>query len=200
MSGTRAIAFGLCLVLAGMGGVGCQTYGEAGGLGAALGGAAGAVIGHQSGHALEGAAIGAAVGGATGLIAHKVKVNKQRNREETLAAYQYDPEQGEALRFEGAENQPNVVRPGEMFESGVTYALMGTRGQGVEVSESRTLMRGDRVIAELATNTYTRDDGTYVSDQNFRLPNNQAPGEYSILTKVRTARSSISGRAPLIVE
>lgn len=200
MKGMRFIALGLAALMVTVGAVGCQSYGEAGGLGAALGGAAGAVIGHQSGHALEGAAIGAAIGGATGLIAHKVKVNKQRNREETLAAYQYDPAQGESLKFEGAENLPNVVRPGEMFESNVTYALMGTRDQGVEVSESRTLMRGDRVIADLATNTYIRDDGTYVSNQSFRLPNNQAPGEYTIVTKVRTAKSAISGRAPIIVE
>lgn len=200
MPGIRVLVFGLATVLCGASVIGCQSYGEAGGLGAALGAGAGAVIGHQSGHALEGAAIGAAVGGATGLIAHKVKVNKQRNREETLAAYQYDPAQGESLRFENTENLPTIVRPGQEVQNNITYALMGTRGEGVELSESRTLMRGDRVISDLSTNNYTRDDGTYVSNQSFRLPNNQAPGEYTIVTKVRTARSAISGRAPIIIE
>ena len=59
---------------------GCQTYGEAAGLGAGAGALAGGIIGHQSGHAIEGALIGAAVGGAAGLIAHDIKARRERDR------------------------------------------------------------------------------------------------------------------------
>ncbi len=186
----------LCVVVAL---AGCETYGQAGGLGAALGGAAGAVIGHQSGHAVEGALIGAAVGGATGLIAHDIKAKKAKNREQTAAEYNYQPAQGEEMLFERTEVLPKTVRAGEMIEGTIQYALLGAGG-GVQVNETRTLMRGDKVIADLSAKNFTRDDGTWVSTQQFRLPADQQPGEYTLLTTARTAQSAISGRARFTVQ
>lgn len=173
---------------------GCQTYGEGAGLGAGLGAVAGAVIGNQSGHALEGAAIGAVVGGVAGLIAHDIKVHKQRSREETAQTYNYQPSQGEVLSFERAEVLPQNVRPGEEIEGTIQYALLGT-GAGVQVTETRALLQGDRVLYELSTKSFTRDEGTWVSSQQFRLPSDLVPGPYTLLTRVGTAQSSISGRS-----
>ncbi len=174
---------------------GCQTYGEAGGLGAGAGALAGGIIGHQSGHAIEGALIGAALGGAAGLIAHDIKVKRERNREQTIAAYPtYVPTQGEMLQMERSEILPATVRPGENAEASVQYALLGT-GPGLQVSEQRSLMRGDKLIAEVSTHNFTRDDGTWVSTQPFRVPTNLQPGPYTIITSVRTAQSSISSSA-----
>jgi hypothetical protein len=178
---------------------GCETYGQAGGLGAALGGGAGAIIGHQSGHALEGAAIGAVVGGLTGLIAHDIKARRAKSREETAAAYNYQPAQGEMLTFERTEVLPGTVRPGEMIESSVQYALLGT-GSGIQVTESRALLRGDQVLSDLSSKGFTRQDGTWVSSQQFRLPGNLQPGQYTLLTRVNTAQSAISGRANFWVQ
>lgn len=179
--------------------VGCETYGQAGGLGAALGAGAGAVIGHQSGHALEGAAIGALVGGITGLIAHDIKARRARTREETMAAYNYQPAQGEMLTFERAEVLPMTVRPGETIEGSIQYALLGVGG-GVQVSEMRTLLRGDQVLADLSTKNFNRTEGTWVSSQEFRLPGDLQPGHYTLVTSVRTAQSAISGRASFTVQ
>lgn len=174
---------------------GCQTYGEAAGLGAGVGALAGGIIGHQSGHAVEGALIGAALGGATGLIAHDIKARRERDRAETIVAYpSYTPAQGEMLQMERSEILPATVRPGENAEASVQYALLGT-GPGVQVSEQRSLMRGDRLIAEVSTHSFTRDDGTWVSTQPFRVPTNLQPGQYAIVTSVRTAQSSISSQA-----
>ncbi|HOJ67990.1 MAG TPA: glycine zipper domain-containing protein [Candidatus Hydrogenedentes bacterium] len=172
----------------------CQTYGEAAGLGAGLGAVTGAVIGHQSGHTVEGAAIGAVVGGLAGLIAHDIKVRQARSKQETEAAYNYQPSQGEMLTLERTEVLPPSVRPGEQIEATVQYALLGTGGS-VQVSEQRTLMRGDQVISDVSTQNFTRPDGTWVSSQTVRLPGNIQPGTYTIVTVVRTARSAISARA-----
>lgn len=188
------MAVGLALAMAG-----CETYGQAGGLGAGLGAATGAIIGHQSGHALEGAAIGAAVGGITGLIAHDIKVKRARSRQETEQQYNYQPQQGEMLRFERAEVLPPRARPGEMIESTIQYALLGT-GAGVQATEQRTLLRGQQVIADLSTQSFNRQDGTWVSSQEFRLPTNLQPGQYTIKTAVRTAQSAISGNAGFVIE
>jgi len=176
----------------------CQTYGEAAGLGAGLGAVTGAIIGHQSGHTVEGAAIGAVVGGLAGLIAHDIKVRQARSKQETEAAYNYQPSQGEMLTLERTEVLPPSVRPGEQIEASVQYALLGTGGS-VQVSEQRTLMRGDQVVADVSTQNFTRPDGTWVSSQTVRLPGNIQPGTYTVVTVVRTARSAISARADFTV-
>lgn len=191
----------ISLVLAGCLGVvtsGCQTYGEAAGLGAGVGALAGGIIGHQSGHALEGAVIGGLIGGATGLIAHDIKARKMRSKAETEAAYNYVPTQGEMLTLERSEMLPATVRPGEMAEASIQYAILGG-GAGIQVSEQRSLMQGDRMIADVSTHNFNREDGTWVSSQPIRLPSNLQPGQYTVVTTVRTARSAISSQAPFTV-
>ena len=184
------------LALAGV--TGCQTYGEAAGLGGALGAGAGAIIGHQSGNAVAGALIGAAAGALTGLIIHDIKARKEKSAQETQQVYNYTPAQGEMMRFERAEVLPPSVHPGEEIEGTIQYALLGT-GPGVQVSEQRTLMQGDRVVADISTQAFQRTDGTWVSSQPFRLPANTPPGTYTLVTSARTARSAVSGRADFTV-
>jgi uncharacterized protein YcfJ len=179
--------------------VGCQTYGEAGGLGAALGAGTGAIIGHQSGHAGEGALIGGVLGGLTGLVAHDIKAQKQRDRAQTAAQYKYQSTQGEMLTLENAQVLPSSVRPGNLVEASMQYALLGTGG-GTKVTETRTLKRGDEVIAEVSSKTFTRDDGTWVSTQQFKIPENVVPDMYTVVQVVQTAQSRISGSAQVMVE
>ncbi len=179
--------------------VGCQTYGEAGALGAALGAGTGAIIGHQSGHAGEGALIGAALGGLTGLIAHDIKAHKERDATGTATEYEYQPSQGEMLTLENAQALPSTVRRGNMVEASIQYALLGTGG-GTRVTESRSLRRGNEVIAEVSSKTFTRDDGTWVSTQQFKIPQNIDPGTYTVVQVVQTAQSRISGSSQFRVE
>ena len=194
----KVLSCTLVLSMAAVGVVGCQTYGEAAGLGGGLGAGAGAIIGHQSGHTVEGALIGGALGALTGLIVHDIKVKQARSREQTAQAYNYQPTQGEMLTMERTEVLPPSVRPGEEISATIQYALLGT-GPGVQVSEQRTLMMGDRVISDISTQSFTRQDGTWVSTLPFRLPGNLQPGQYTLVTTVRTARSAISGRANFTV-
>ncbi|HNR32257.1 MAG TPA: hypothetical protein PKI11_15305 [Candidatus Hydrogenedentes bacterium] len=179
--------------------IGCETYGQSAGLGALVGGGAGAIIGHQSGHALEGAAIGAALGAATGLIVHDVKARRARTAEETAQQYNYQPSQGLKLQIERSEVLPNFVARGNEVESQVQYALLGSGG-GVEVTEKRTLLRGGQVVSELSSESFVRSDGTWVSSQRFRLPNDLQPGEYAVMQRVSTAQHVVSGTAPFTVQ
>ena len=190
-----SLALSICMGLVTSG---CQTYGEAAGLGAGVGALAGGIIGNQSGHALEGAVIGGLVGGVTGLIAHDIKARQMRNKAETEAAYNYVPTQGEMLTLERSEMLPATVRPGETAEASIQYAILGG-GAGLQVSEQRSLMQVDRMIADVSTHNFTREDGTWVSSQPIRLPSNLQPGQYTIVTNVRTARSAISSQAPFTV-
>jgi hypothetical protein len=194
----KVLSCALVLGVAALGVVGCQTYGESAGLGGAIGAGAGAIIGNQSGHAVEGALIGGALGAGTGLLVHKIKVDQARSKEQTAQAYNYQPTQGEMLTFERAEVLPPSVHAGEEISGTMQYALLGT-GAGTQVGEQRTLMQGDRTVADISTQNFTRQDGTWVSTLPFRLPGNIQPGQYSLVTTVRTARSAISGRANFTV-
>jgi len=195
----RAMALVLCGAMFAGSLVGCETYGQGGALGAGLGAGAGAAIGSTSGNALEGAIIGAVAGTVVGLIGHDIKARRAKSQEQTAQEYRYEPTQGEMLTWEQGNVQPRSARPGEMISSSAQYALLGSGG-GVQVSESRKLFQGDRMLSEVSTRNFTRTDGTWVSEQNIRLPGNLNPGQYSIRTEITTSKSRISGMAQFFVE
>ena len=182
---------------------GCATpEGRAGLTGAAIGAGLGAIIGNQSGRAGEGALIGAAAGGLTGLIVQDVRETRARRNMEaqpTAQTYHYEPAQGEMLTYEESNVQPGVVRRGAMADASIQYALLGTGG-GTQVTETRVLRRGTEEIAQISSKTYTRNDGTWVSSQQFRVSERLSPGIYSIVQTVRTSQSVISGSTEFRVE
>jgi hypothetical protein len=178
---------------------GCQTHGEAAGLGAVIGGTAGAIIGHQSGNAAEGALIGAALGGLTGLIVHDVKARKAKDRQQTIETYDYEPSHGEVLSLEESIVTPDVALAGSTVKASLQYAIIGA-SSGTRVKETRRLLRGEKVISELSSKTFTRQDGTWVTTQQFKLPKNLRPGQYSLIQKVETQDSTIFGTAEFTVQ
>lgn len=178
---------------------GCETSTGSGLSGAAVGAGIGALIGSGSGNAGKGALIGAAAGGLTGLIVHDVRARKAREAQQTATEYNYQPAQGEMLTFEEAGVLPSSIQRGTMAEASMQYALLGA-GAGIEVVETRVLKRGDEVVAELSSKSFTRNDGTWVSAQQFRVSERLTPGTYTILQTARTAKSSISGTANFLVE
>lgn len=191
---------GITVILLSVALVGCESYGGAAGLGALVGGGAGAVIGNQSGHALEGAAIGAALGALTGLIIHDVKVHRQRSAEETAQVYQYQPTQGLKVVLERSEALPNRVMPGNEVESQIQYAILGA-GPGIEVVEQRMLLSANgQVLKQLSSESTVRTDGTWVSSQSFRLPNDMQPGAYAVQQRISAGPHVISDNAQFLVQ
>lgn len=185
-----------CLVLAM---AGCQTYGEGVGLGAGVGAVAGGIIGNQSGRAVEGAIIGAALGGLVGLIAHDIKVQRAKSRQQTVEALNYQPSQGEVLSLEESSVSPEVTVAGGKITASLQYALIGAT-DGTPVTETRQLLRGERIIGELSSKKFTREDGTWLTTQEFTLPGNLKPGEYSLIQRVETGQSKIFGTALFSVQ
>jgi hypothetical protein len=182
---------------------GCaSSEGRAGLTGAVIGAGLGAIIGNQSGHAGEGALIGAAAGGLTGLIVQDVRETRARRNIEaqpTAQTYRYEPGQGEMLTYEDSSVKPGVVLRGTMADASIQYALLGT-GAGTQVTETRSLRRGAEEIAQISSKTYARNDGTWISAQQFRISERLSPGIYSIVQTVRTSQSTISGSNEFRVE
>lgn len=193
---TKWLALGLALVM--IVATGCETVGKGAGLGAAIGAGAGAIIGHQSGHAGEGAAIGALLGAAAGAIASDIRARKAKTAQETAEAYNYQPTQGLKLVFENTMANPVSVKPGDITEVSIQYALMGTGGS-IPVKETRVLKQNGQVIAQLESQEITREDGTWISTARITVTSNLKPGECQVVQTVSTGQHTISGTATFIV-
>jgi hypothetical protein len=181
---------------------GCETTGESAGLGAAIGAAAGAIIGNQSGSAGEGAVIGAVLGGIGGAIisdVQKTNAKKQRTAEDTVIQYNYEPTQGESMIFEQADLFPSNAIRGEFTTASMQYALLGT-GSGKVVTETRAVRRGNDIVSQISSQKFTRNDGTWVSTQEFRIPKNWDTGEYTLEQIAQTDQSAVSGSTKFYVE
>ena len=193
----KKIAFAVLLAAVTVSLVGCATYGESAGLGAALGAGAGAIIGNQSGHSGEGALIGAAFGTVAGLVAH----DSQVRRAETPPRYAHRPPQAsleQSLVLEEATVSPSKVRRGSMVEASIQYELLGSR-YGTRVTETRVLKRGDEVIERFYSKSGTRRDGSWISTQQFQVSDSLEPGEYTIEQTIRAKDMVISSSSRLEV-
>jgi outer membrane lipoprotein SlyB len=183
---------------------GCETTGESAGLGALIGAGAGAVIGGAAGGgdgALIGAAVGAAAGAATGAIVHDVRRSRAERvvaPEQTAATYNYQPSAGQSMVFEDASVRPAIARRGEFVEVRMQYALLGAPN-GASITERRVLLSNNEIFSQISAEEHTRNDGTWVSTQEFRVGENWQPGEYVIEQTVSTSRLTVSGRVRLIV-
>ena len=199
------------MLMAGLGG--CQTTGEAAGLGALIGAGIGAAIGADSGEALTGALIGAAVGAAGGAIGHDVRQTRSEKRSsaaETYKRYQYEPIETStttvttttsrtlSLVFEESSIEPGSVRRGSMVEGMMQYAVLGS-GSGREVTETRIIKSGPEVLSQVSSKSFMRNDGTWVSRQEFRIPESWAPGEYTLEQVVQSGETWVSGTVKFYV-
>lgn len=178
---------------------GCETAGGSAGTGAAAGAAVGGLIGAGSGNVLEGALIGAAAGALAGWIIYDVKARKSKEATATAAEYNWEPQQGTVLQLESADVIPQVVQRGNVAEATIQYALLGT-GAGTEVVETRTLQRGSEIIGTLSQKSYTRNDGTWVSSQQFKVASNLAPGTYTLVQTVQSPTQTINSTTDFIVQ
>jgi len=178
---------------------GCQTVPRGAALGGVLGAGTGAVIGHQSGHAAEGAVIGGLVGAAAGAVASDIRARRTKTAQETAQTYNYQPSQGEVLKLESVTVLPSQVKRGDMVEASIQYALLGTGQAGASVRESRSLMQGGQVVAEIGTKSFTREDGTWVSVAQFKVLDSLELGEVTVQQVIETTASRVSGTAKFTV-
>ena len=85
-----------------------------------------------------------------------------------------------------------------MVEGTMQYAVLGS-GAGRDVTETRIIKMGSEVISQVSSKTFTRNDGTWVSRQEFRIPESWAPGEYTLEQVVQSQDTWISGTVKFYV-
>jgi hypothetical protein len=133
---------------------------------AAVGGIAGAVIGHGTGAVVAGALIGALVGGAAGHFTY----DQQRTREQRAQTYHYQDSQGTVLTIENAYASPPTVRPGDVVDLKMTYAVLHpTPNTKTRITEVREISYRGELVGKPEVNV-EQSDGTYTSNRAFATP------------------------------
>ena len=152
------------------------------GAGAATGAVVGAVIGKSTKGAVIGALLGVLVGGAIGHYAY----DKQRTREETAQTYNYKESHGKVLTIEDASSSPQTVRPGDVVEMKMTYAVLNPSAEAkTSITEIREVTYSGELVGKPEVRV-ERGDGTYTSTVPIRLPSDAKKGVYKVRTIVQS--------------
>ncbi|MFH1934934.1 MAG: glycine zipper domain-containing protein [Pseudomonadota bacterium] len=152
------------------------------GVGAATGAVAGAVIGKSTKGAVIGALLGALVGGAIGHYAY----DKKRTRDETVQTYNYKESHGKILTIEEASSSPQTVRPGDVVEMKMTYAVLNPSAEAkTSITEIREVTYSGELVGKPEVRV-ERGDGTYTSTVPIRLPSDAKKGVYKVRTIVQS--------------
>jgi len=170
---------------------GCSTLSEHKGatVGAGAGAAAGAIAGGLSGHGTTGVVIGALIGGLVGGAIGHYAYDKTREREQTAKVYNYNPAQGPVLTIENAVASPQTVKPGDLVDLRLTYAVLNpSKGAETKITEAREITHNGQLFGKPEI-TVSRTDGTYNSNVPLRLPANAAKGEYKVQTTIQSANA-----------
>lgn len=185
---TRVTAVLMCLVFT-VSAVSCSSVPEehkgaavGAGAGAAAGAIAGAIIGDDASGVIIGGLLGALIGGAIGHYAY----DKPRSREETVAEYQYEENQGKFILIEEVYAEPQTVAPGGEVKLHARYALLNPTPDAItsiteirQITHNGDLVGNPEVIVE-------RTDGTYSSEVPLKLPADAKSGLYIVKTTVQS--------------
>ena len=202
------IALALCPALL----AGCATQqGNDQLVGAGAGAVGGAALGCLIGLAAnggQGCAMGAAIGAGTGAIAGWGVVKYQQYQASQVRTPQQDQRlYGLAKSVDTAQvklnkgiSRPNSVKPGGSVNLSTDYSVqLPANTQTTAVSESWTLKKDGKVLADLPPQTNQRTSGGWIADATVPIPSSAAPGTYVIEHKVQAGNSYDTGESTFIV-
>lgn len=164
-------------------------------VGAGLGTAAGVLLGGDTQGRIIGGLIGALVGGAIGHYAY----DKPRSGQETAKTYGYAPSQGTIVTIENVEMTPRTIRPGEVVDMKVTYAVLAPSDTRVDITEIRKITRNGGLVGNPQVRVI-RDAGTYTSTLPLRLPSDADKGDYLVTTTIQSERASDIKESRFVVQ
>jgi Glycine zipper len=154
--------------------------------GVGAGAATGAVIGGLTGRSVTGVIVGGLLGGLAGGAIGHYAYDKQKERDETAKAENYDPAKGPVLRIENASASPQTVNPGDQVTLKLTYYVLNpSKDIQTKVTETREIIHNGELVGRPEI-TITRMDGTYTSTVPVSLPRSAAAGEYVVNNTVES--------------
>lgn len=84
------------------------------------------------------------------------------------------------LVYQSMTVMPEVAVPNDTVNVTVMYELKGIDLSGIEVTESKKLLFGEREIASLENNQVRRTDGKWVIETTFLVPASATHGKYEV--------------------
>lgn len=156
--------------------------------GAATGAAIGSIIGAATGSPATGAWVGAATGGVVGLVGgylYAEHQNRQRaNYVQAQQQYNYSPSQGNVVNVSEASVSPSSLRPGQQANLLMTYTILGPQNTPTSVTLYREVRKDGQMVGQPYQTTVTNNPGTYTDQVGYIVPNNAAPGSYTVTNRV----------------
>ncbi|MDE2059940.1 MAG: hypothetical protein KGL31_01025 [candidate division NC10 bacterium] len=187
----QGVALLLCLFLVVGGTFGCAAIEEQvkahpeTSIGAGVGTAAGLLTGGLIFGNATGTLLGGLVGGLTGGVIGNVMEARSQDRAATSQRYNYGPAQGTMLKIEAVEAHPAQVRPGDIINLNMRFAVLTRNAQQtVQVSERRQILFNSSAVGD-STLQVQRMGGTWTSSQPLTLPANAASGSYRVIMSVK---------------
>lgn len=181
-------------------------------MGAGAGMAGGAVLGcltgflasGDAGGCAKGAAIGAAVGVVTGWGAVKVsqyQATQVRTAQEDQQIYGLTKSVNDTqVKINKGTSTPNMVRPGDSVKLFTDYSVqLPAKMKTTPVSESWTLKKDGKVLADLPPQNNQRTSGGWNADATVPIPTNAELGTYVIEHKVLAGNSYDTDESTFVV-
>ena len=155
--------------------------------GAATGAAIGSIIGAASGHAGTGAWVGAAAGGVLGGVGGALYASHRnseiRSGQAAAQANNYQG-QGNVVSVDNVTASPAAVRPGQPVNLGMNYTILTPDNQPVSATLVREIRYQGNLLGSPYQTTVTNSNGSYNDSVAYSLPNNAAPGVYTVTTRL----------------
>lgn len=172
--------------------------------GAALGCLTGFLASGHAGGCATGAAVGAAVGAVTGWGAVKLsqyQATQVRSAQEDQQIYGLTKSvNATQVKINKGTSTPNLVRPGDSVKLFTDYSVqLPANMSTTPVSESWTLKKDGKVLAELPPQNNQRTSGGWNADATVPIPTNAELGTYVIEHKILAGNSYDTDESTFVV-
>lgn len=108
-------------------------------------------------------------------------------REEAAARHNYCPTSGCVIRVDRIGVFPKKVQRGRQAYLSLTYTVLTAEAVGIPVTITRELFFRGQSIGKTMSRNLRTPNGTFDQEVAFTLPDNAAPGLYTLKTTVSTA-------------
>lgn len=107
-------------------------------------------------------------------------------REEAVARHNYCPTSGCVIRIERVGVSPARVQRGRQAYLTLTYTILTADDVGIPVTITRELFFQGQSLGKIISRNLRTPNGTFDQEVVFTLPDNAAPGLYTLTTRVST--------------
>jgi hypothetical protein len=110
----------------------------------------------------------------------------RQNREDAVAKHNYCPTSGCVVRLDKLTMSPNLIHRGQYASITLTYTILTAENTDIPVTISREIFHRGKSLGKTTSRNMRTPNGTFDQELAFTLPDNSAPGQYTLKTRVST--------------